>query len=150
MPLTNTQLDTLKAFLTADSHGLGLAAKLSVGDMGGAAAIMNTIQPDTAGWAQVNNEPVTSSEIVTQITPADLAAMTLDQKQSLMVLLTPPNLDLSQSNVLTNLQSCFPVDGNTVTAIEALSKRQGRPGEVLFGNGTILTANDISNAMARP
>jgi hypothetical protein len=146
--LTSTQLTTLKTFLTADAHALGIAAHLTTGDVGAVANIMNTVQPSSAGWAQVNNEPVSPSDVVAAITPADFAAMTLDQKQSLIVLETIPLLDLSVAGVLTNLKSCFQSSGDTVTAIQAMSKRAGRPGEVLFGNGVLLTANDISNAMS--
>jgi hypothetical protein len=149
MQLEPAQLDALKAFLVADSHGLGIAAKLSVGDDGGVADLMNTI--NVSGWAQVNNEPVQPSEIEQQITAADLSAMTLTQKQSLTTLAALTDAyDLNNTNTMAKLVSCFPADGQTVTNLQSLSKRAGRPMEVLFGVGSTATANNISDAMSRP
>lgn len=146
MSLTSAQLATLKTFLTTDPHSLGFASKITSGDAGGIADLMNTV--NSAGWAQVNNEPVQSTDIITLVTPDDLTAMSLTQKQSLMLLIEPPTVDLSNANMLANLRSCFPPDGGTIPAITLLSKRAGRPGEVLFGNGTIITATDVSNTGA--
>lgn len=149
MQLSNAQLDTLKAFLVADSHGLGISARLALGDDGGVADIMNTI--NASGWAQVNNEPVAPSEIEQQITADDLAAMTLAQKQSLTTLAALSDaFDLNNANTMAKLVSCFPVDGQTVTNLSGLSKRAGRPMEVLFGTGSTATPNNISDAMSRP
>lgn len=147
MALTTVQLVALKSELTADPKALGYPALLTVGNQQGCADLLNLIHA-TGGDYQVNNEPVAPSRIVTQITPEDFQTMTTSQQGQLALLFVIPSLDLSDDNTFDNLSNCFPNEGQTITNLTLLKKRQGARGEVLFGNGFRATANDISNALS--
>lgn len=143
--MTPAQYTALKTELTTDPTALGYAPLLTSGDQSGIATLMNTIKP--GGAFQVNNEPVSPSQVALEITPADFQAMTSTQQSQLALLFVIPSLDLSDANIFANLSACFPNAGETITNLSVLKKRQGTRGEVLFGNGERITANDISTAL---
>lgn len=148
MALTPAQLTVFKAELSADPKALGYAALLAAGNQSGVASLVNAIHA-TGGDYQVPNEPVSASTILAQISTADLAAMSSTQVQNLQLYLTAQTLDLNAGSNLANVLSCLPNPGDSRTAVNNLSRRQGTRGEVLFAvNGIRVTANDVSNALA--
>lgn len=99
------------------------------------------------GGYQVNRDPVTIPQIFSAITPDDFSGLTTTNLARLQTVFTLPTIDLAVSNVLENLAGIFGTNSPTQQAFLVLQKRQCSRAEVLWGKGTLVTINQIDQAL---
>lgn len=115
------------------------------GDENAMADTLN-LRRDGGGY-QVNRDPVTVQQIFSAITPDDFSGLTTTNLARLQTVFTLPEVDLAVSNVLENLAGIFGTNSPTQQAFLVLQKRQCSRAEVLWGQGTLVTINQIDQAL---
>lgn len=143
-PANATQVAALKAELTNDPSALGYAASLTDGDHGTPTTLLNQVRAGAP--YQVDRETVPTYILFASVDATEFAALTQLQLLQLSAILSAQQVDLSKASIRTMLGAIFPVSGPTRTALIALAKRQGSRAEVLFGMGTTLSHQHISQA----
>jgi hypothetical protein len=138
---------TLKTELTTDPKRLGYATRLANGDDAGVADVMNN-RTLPSGAAPVWRNDVRVGEIVNNIQSADFSALNQLQCTKLQLLFSGQNfLDTSLPNLRSNFSSIFSGMTTTLNALTAMAQPSGSRGEVIFGWGTVITANDVATAI---
>jgi len=130
----------LKDEILNDPNGYGYAGKSDIE----IANILNQIREDIE--IEVTT-PYSASDILAAIDPAELEALTVDQKETLQTLLVAGSLDLSKPNIRAVLESLFPSGTITHANLQALYRRKGSRAEQLFGCGTRVTHLDVARAL---
>lgn len=143
-PLTPAQVAQLKSELATDPQALGYAAAFAAGDHGTPASLINLVRAGAA--YQVDRELIPAHMLFASVDATEFAALTTLQLTQLSAILASGQIDLSKANIRTMLSAIFPSGGPTRTALIALAKRQGSRAEVLFGPGTTLSNQHISQA----
>lgn len=117
----------------------------TAGDENALADALNLIRP--GGGYQVPRDPVTVSDVFSLIAPDDFAALTTTKLAQLQAVFTLPTVDLAVPNVRDNLAGIFGTNSPTQHALLAYQYRQGSRAEVLWGKGTIISVNQIDQAV---
>ena len=167
MPLTNTQLTTLRNEIQGDPATYGYAALASAGNHQAITDLLNKVRDGTDGEAAItvrrrNIRPV---EILEAVAVSDLPAIqstpTANQQVThqrnfayltwLMGLADDIRLvndDGSDTQVRTNLLALFAAGTGTRTRLGVLSQRNGSRSELLFGTDTVVSVEDVGRALA--
>jgi hypothetical protein len=145
MALTTGQVAALASEINNDPAVLGYAPPKAAGNDQGVADLLNAVGSTPA--FQVNREPISVALFVENIDPTEFSALTQLQVSRLSALFAGGTLNINGTRTQQNLLNIFPAAGATKTNVSALLKRFGSRAEVLFGNGVVITANDVSKAL---
>ncbi len=154
MMLTTTQITALTSELRNDPAGLGYSANVESGNDAANAALLNSLTG--AGAGSVPSDPMARDQVLLNLAPAliTLASLsdTLQAKwdRILSVLQSADTLAIGN----TNVQGLFTaaVSDGVLTSEQAAAfpaTRTGSRAEVLFGNGTVVTDEDVAGALGR-
>jgi hypothetical protein len=122
-------LTALKTELTTDPAGLGYAALVASGHTAGLADLLNA--PNAA--IRVNRGVIEAYRIVNAIVPGDWAALTAAQKQSLQLIISAGQVDVSDVNVRQAFVDAFGAGTATRAALVGLATRDGSRAEQVLG-----------------
>ena len=135
----------LKTEIQQDPKGLGLAPLVAVGNDQGITDLLNSLTGPGTGTTLRNN--IQANEIIGAIQPADFAALSALQLAQLQTVAAQGVFDATSVNAKTILLNIFTGMTTTVAALTALASRVSSRAEVLFGAGTVISANDVSFAL---
>jgi len=134
-------LQALATELATDPLTLGYGAALTDSDK---VAILNL--RSGLGAANVFRSDVTTAEIINAIVAADFAALTTLQISKLNLILSVSILDTTKANIRTIFLGIFTGMAATITALTALAQRTGSRAEILWGYGTVITEQQVSDS----
>lgn len=132
--------------LQTDPARLGYAPAMAAGDHNTLFGLLNSQR--AGGGFLVNRDPVVPEKLFAEIEPADFEAMTVTELTRLQVLMTLPRIDLADVSTKAIVDGLFVNGALTRQNVAVLQKRAGSRAEVLFGEGTIVTLNQIAQALA--
>ena len=140
----------LKAEIQTDPNTYGYAAMVAVGNMQGVADALNKVR----NAIDIPRPDVTPQEVLEAIAVNHFVANanvlyaswfeSITQLPSLRVL----NADGTDTRVMTNIMAILTNGSQSETRIRNLAKRKGSRAEQLFGVGTVLSWQDITQALA--
>ncbi len=145
MAATVFTVSALAVELDTDPASLGYAPAILAGDQNTLFTLVNTPQP--GGGFQVNRDPVPPEEVFGAVDPVDYVAMTTTELARLQVIMTLPTVNLADESTKTIVDELFTNGSTTRLNIATLQKRNGSRAEVLWGEGTIVTVNQIDQAL---
>jgi hypothetical protein len=155
MPFT---LQQLAGELTADPSGLGYAPLIGAGDRLGLAGKLNAVNQAI----QIKRIDVAASEILEAVDVADFqtgasapvaGALSWFESTTQQARLRLVNDDGTDTHIIKNLKGLFLPNGNaganpqTRARLQAISLRAGSRAEQLWGAGTVISDQDIANAI---
>ena len=145
MALTATQL---RNHLDTDPDARGYAALITAGDHAALTDLMNA-----PNFGTVQDFRFTAEQLHAAIDPAELSALSAPQQTALQILFSviasEGVLDASENSPGRNW--ILLIFGTTSVTVSALSTTAARPGtyaEVRAGVGTVVTIDDIREALA--
>ncbi len=138
-------ISALRSELLTDPVSLGYAGAIATGDQNTVFMLLNT--PFSGGGFQVNRDPVPPEAVFGAIHPDDYAAMTTTELTRLQVIMTLPSIDLADTSTHTIVDGLFQTGSITRQNILVLQYRDGSRSEVLWGEGRIVTINQIDQAL---
>lgn len=136
---------SLHAELFTDPLSLGYAGFISTGDDNSLSDLLNTHH--SGGGFLVFADPVSPSVIFDVINPEDYTSLTTTDLARLQTIFTLPDVNLAVSATLDKVLGVFPNGSPSVLAITALQHRAGSRAEVLWGPGTVVTPNEVNEAI---
>ncbi len=138
-PLWMLNMPTLREELAADSQSIGYAPFIAAGDDAAVAYLIN--RRSGAGSASVYRNDLAIPEIVRAIVATDFANLTALQISKLQLL--GGTIDATNTNMQTIFLGIFTGMTGTINALAAIAARAGSRAEVLWGTGTIITADQV-------
>ena len=139
-------VSALQSELFLDPVRIGYAPWISAGDHNGVYDLVN--RPTSGGAFQVNRDPVVPEIMFGEMDPADFEAMTTTQLARLQVLMVLPSINLADTSTKAIVDGLFANGSVTRQQLSLLQKREGSRAEVLWGEGCIVTLNQIAQALA--
>jgi hypothetical protein len=152
MTLTPAQLTTLKTELNTDPNAYGYAAYL--GDNFNPPALAAMLNLPRAA-IEMPRPDVTREELLEAIKLTDFIAKAnqeIFQGSYIESLLQNPSIRILKANgddtrVMTNIMTVLANGSQSEARVRALAKRQGSRAEVLFGVNTMLSFQDVIDAV---
>lgn len=138
-------LAALAAELQNDPTTLGYAPSITAGNDQGLADMLNLVR----GTITVFRNDVKADEVIGATVVSDFTALTAGQQNYYLALVSQPVIDVSNSNVRSNLASLFPAVSATRSNLATLAQRNGSRAEQLWGVGTIVGVLDVAHALGR-
>jgi len=132
--------EALRNEIETDPLGLGYAGKSDIE----IAALLNEVRDTIEIEVTI---PYSADEIVEAIDPDELAALSVDDKETLQTLLVTGQINLSKPNIRAILESIFPAGTVTYDNLQKLYKRKGSRAEQLFGCGVRVHHLDVARAL---
>ena len=144
----SVDLAALKSEIQNDPAGLGLAPFVATGNNGEIAYRLNQI----VSGSSVTREFITAPELqgaldATEFTAFNAAFMSRWQA---ILMTTMSSLPINTGNLKAQLLAMFPNAVGTSasrTSLIALQTKQGTRAEVLFGDGTVISTDDVYRAL---
>lgn len=141
-------LAALTTEINTDPASLNLATLVAAGNDSGVAAALNAAGAGAA--FSIFRKAIAVRDVVANIASADFASLTALQLAKLQLLFAgSATLDATDTNTRTIIVGVFSGMATTVSNLTALAKRQGSRAEVLWGDGTTISANQVSQALGR-
>lgn len=142
----------LRSEITTDPLTLGYAARVSLGNDQGIAALLNATTG--SGAAEITLTSMTNEVFVTAFLPylPNVAALSDASKKDMywniwQAILSMPIIKFTSSNVTGMLTQAVADAILSQVEATALMQRVGSRAEVLFGQDTVITVNDVSLAL---
>lgn len=124
----------LKAEITNDPAGLGLAAPFAAGSFGSVLSLLNA----TRQTIDIDRLTVPAYEVFDAIVPSEWAALSAQEKQRIQTVLSMGTVYTKGTNTRAAFQAAFGVGTTTRTNLTALLTRKGSRAEQLFGTAVVL------------
>jgi len=145
----------LKTELQTDPQTYGYAAALAAGEPETVAALLNKVRNGTDGEAAItiNRTTISPTEVLRVITVGDFRANLTNMAASWFESVTQYGTlqlrDAQGASTPTrdNFIALFSNGSATLTRLAALETRNGSRAEQLYGEGTVITPQDIATAM---
>jgi hypothetical protein len=140
---TQAQLQTE---LSTDPKSLGYATKIAASDWQGCADLINALTG--AGAATISLQTANTLTLQEAVVGAEAAALTPAQASlwSAMLLAAEGNVPVGNANIQSQALAVWGAATTTRANLIALLTRIGSRAEVLWGQATIVTPNDVINA----
>lgn len=139
-------LAALRAEIQNDPAGLGYAAAVAAGADGAVADLLNAVGAGAAYSIYKSDVPV--HDVIANIDSANFASLTTLQVAKLQLLFAGTGaLDATDGNTRAIATGVFAGMTATLTNLATLVKRQGSRAEVLWGDGCVVTADDVAHAL---
>jgi hypothetical protein len=100
---------------------------------------------DPANGAQIRREAVPMHEIYAEVVWADFILLSDAKRQAFALITSTGFLDASSQNMIDAFTEIFGA-GTTLTALNALTNKQGSRAEVLWGDGTTIAVGQVGRA----
>ena len=141
LPTTPFSLAALATEIAQDPKTLGYAA---AGNDVAVAALLNL--PSGAGSGPVWKTSIPALMVLQTIVSADFLALTSLQLQQLNTMLAIGTFDATNANTGATFAAIFTGKTNTLNAFNAMAQRTGSRAEVLWGIGTVISAQQIGQS----
>jgi hypothetical protein len=140
---TQAQLQTE---LSTDPKSLGYATKIAASDWQGCADLINALTG--AGAATINVKTVDTLTLQEAVVGSEAAALTPAQSAlwAALLLTAEGNVPVGNSNIQSQALAVWASTTTTRANLIALLTRVGSRAEVLWGQGTTVSENDVINA----
>lgn len=136
----------LKTEIQTDPAGVGYASAVASGADGAVADLINTVRAGAAYSIFKSSVPIAA--LVANIDSTNFAALTALQLAKLQLLFAgSASLDATDLNTRNIVTGVFTGMAATLANLTILVKRQGSRAEVLWGDGTRITADDVAHAL---
>lgn len=135
----------LKTELQTDPQTMGYAPLIADGSDNQLAALLNALTGPGAG--AVDRDILPAYEIVDAVVQAEYDPLTAAQKQQLLLITGAGQVNIRATNTRAALAAMFGPGTTTRANMLALQTRTGSRAEVLFGIGTVITADDVAIAL---
>lgn len=132
----------LKAELQTDPAALGYAPHLATGSFSPVVALINAPKAGVVMYRGV----LPAYAVLDVMDEAEYTGLTADKKKLCDLLLSVGQVNTDSATTRARFASIFPA-GPTRTALLALAQRVGSRAEELFGQGTVVSADDIALAL---
>lgn len=134
-------LVALRAELTNDPAGMGYAPFLAEGAFTPIVSLLNG-----AKSGSLLRGLVAAWEIAGSIERTEWAAITAADRAYIQMLLSAGSVNVASQRVQDAFANAFGVGSATRAALVALLRQPGTRAEILFGLGTVVTADDVARA----
>jgi len=131
--------------LMNDSASIGYAPFIVTRDSNSLSDLLNIAR--SGGSFLVNRAPVSPSTVFNNIHPDDFSTLNTTDLARLQTIFSLEEVDLSVSASFEKLTAIFSPGAPTLLTLTTLKTREGSRAEVLWGPGTIVTPNEVSEAL---
>lgn len=131
----------LKAEITNDPLTLGYAAHVTAGRDIQVANLLNML------GRTVDRVTVSAQEIVQAIVPSEYTSLVAVERDRLAFMLLAGQLSVKNTNVRAAFLLIFGAGTASRAALGALQTRNGSRAEELFGEGTVITSDQVAQAI---
>ena len=130
--------------IVADPFALGYVVG---GNWIGDQAIADIMNDNTNGGASdVRRTSVPMKEIFAEVVWPDFITLSAERQNCFKLITSTSVLDASSPNIIDAFVAIFGAGSETLTALNALTLKVGSRGEVLWGEGTQVTASQVARA----